>query len=166
MTQIRFPRIGVARRMRWAGFTVGVLALSAWGRVLANDYPKTSVPDSGDRITLKMAETVAAQIKGARVVAVVPNGSMRPIFETKAYLLVESTSYESLRVGDIVTFEDSAHKTVVVERVLEKRGDVVWGAVDRTGNPGSATALSTHEVSRVFAILYANGSSPSGSDRR
>ena len=135
-------------------------------RALANDGPAAPASAVDERAALKMAQDVAAQIKGARVVAVQPNGSMRPIFEEKAYLLVEPTSYASLRVGDIVTFDDPARKTVVVQRILEKRGDTLWSAADRSGDPHSASALLTREVSRVFAIIYANGSFGSAPDIR
>jgi len=151
-------RIRLARPSRCAGFGVLAFALTVCVRLLANDGPVALAPVTDENAALQMARNVAAQIKGARVVAVQPNGSMRPIFEEKAFLLVEPTSYANLRVGDIVTFDDPARKTVVVQRILEKRGDTLWSAADRSANPHSASALLTREVSRVFAIIYANGS--------
>ena len=84
------------------GLAVLAFALALGSRALASDGPAAPVANGSDIAALKMAQNVAAQIKGARVVAVQPNGSMRPIFEEKAYLLVEPASYESLRIGDIV----------------------------------------------------------------
>lgn len=145
------------RRLR-AGVAAMAFGLTLCVRVLAKDGPAAPASAADERATLKMAQNVAAQIKGARVVEVQPNGSMQPIFEEKAYLLVEPAAYASLRVGDIVTFDDPARNTVVVQRILEKRGDTLWSAADRSGSPGSAAALNPREVSRVFAIIYANGS--------
>ena len=158
MELTRPPRIRPARSPLRAGWAVVAFGLAVCGRALADDGPATPAPVVDENAALKMARNVAAQIKGARVVAVQPNGSMRPIFEEKAFLLVEPASYASLRIGDIVTIDDPVRKTVVVQRILEKRGDTVWSATDRSGNPGSASALLTREVSRVFAIIYANGS--------
>ena len=144
----------------------GALALAVCACVLAAESPAQPAATMDEGAALKIAQRVAAQVKGAQVVAVQPNGSMRPIFEEKAFLLVAPASYESLCVGDIVTFNDPASHTVVVQRILEKRGDTLRGPTDRAGSADSTAVPGTREVSRVFAIIYANGSAQAGPVRR
>lgn len=100
---------------------------------------------------LKLAQTVADQIKGARVIAVTPNGSMRPIFEQSAYLVAEPVRYPELRVGDIVTYEHPKLHVTVVQRVLEKRGETFWTHDHESANIAIA---AEKELMRVFTIIY------------
>ena len=105
------------------------------------------------------ADAVSRQIKGAKVVAVQPNGNMRPVFETNALLVVEPARAENLRVGDIVTYEHPKLQETVVQRVLEKRDGLLLGD---GGKPLSSPEISS-ELMRVVVILYVRDGTGVGS---
>jgi len=98
-----------------------------------------------------VAEAVADQIKGAKVIAVNPNGSMRAIFSERAYVIAEPVRYEDLRIGDIVVYEHAKLHATVVHRVLEKRGDLFWG---QTSQSDGAMLARENGLMRVFTIIY------------
>lgn len=105
-----------------------------------------------------VADAVCRQIKGGKVVAVEPNGNLRPVFETKALLVVEPQRAENLRVGDIVTYEHPTLGGTVVQRVLEKRDGQLVGD---GGKPLSSPEISS-DLMRVVVILYVRETSAAG----
>lgn len=87
-----------------------------------------------------MAEAVARQIKGTKVVAVTANGSLKPVFDEDAFLVVEPTRPEAVKVGDIVMYEQPATRAPVVQRVIKLRDLPAAG-------PGA--------MMRIVVIIYA-----------
>jgi len=113
--------------------------------------PKKAPAALDARSALKLAQAVANQIKGARVIAVAPNGSMRPIFEQNAYLVAEPVRYDDLHVGDLVTYEHPKLHITVVQRVAEKRGATFWTQDRKSADMAIA---AEQELMRVFTIIY------------
>lgn len=101
------------------------------------------------------ATVLANQIKGARVFSVLATGSMRPMFDEKAFLVAEPVSFEALRVGDIVTYKHPRLHVIVVHRILEKRGDAFWSKGDYNTRMDDVYVTRENYVMRVFAIIYA-----------
>lgn len=104
------------------------------------------------------ATAIAFQIKGAQVMTVAPTGSMRPIFDEKAYVVVEPASFEDLRVGDIVTYLHPNLHQIVVHRILEQRGDSFWTKGDHNDRMDNVYVTRENYLMRVFAIIYARES--------
>lgn len=107
------------------------------------------------RAALAAARAVAAQVPGAKVSTVMPSGSMRPMFNERAFLVAEPVRYEDLDVGDIVTFWHPKQQRVIVHRILEKRSAGYWTKGDFNDRPDDMYVKPEHQVMRVFAIIYA-----------
>lgn len=104
---------------------------------------------------LLMANTIASQIPGAKVFTVLPTGSMRPMFDEKAFVVVEPADYDDLRIGDIVTYEHPRMRTVIVHRILERTEDGYWTKGDFNDRPDDVYVTRSNYRMRVFAIIYA-----------
>lgn len=104
---------------------------------------------------LAAARAVAAQVPGSQISTVLPTGSMRPLFNERAFLVTEPTRYEDLVVGDIITFWHPQRQSVIVHRVLEKRSAGLWTKGDFNDRPDDMYVKPEHKVMRVFAIIYA-----------
>ncbi len=107
------------------------------------------------RQALIMANSIAAQIPGGKVFAVQPTGSMRPMFDEKAFVVVEPAAYEDLQVGDIVIYEHPRLRTMIVHRILEKRDEGCWTKGDYNSAPDDVYVTRTNYRMRLFAIIYA-----------
>lgn len=104
---------------------------------------------------LTAATLIAGRIPGAKVVSVLPTGSMRPMFDQKAFLVVEPANYEDLRVGDIITYEHPKLRTPVVHRIIEKRSEGYWTKGDYNSRPDDEYVTRANYLMRVCAIIYA-----------
>ena len=103
-----------------------------------------------------MALTVAAQMPGSSVATVRATGSMRPLFDEGALLILESVPYDSLRVGDIVTYEHPETHALIVHRLYEKRGDKYWPKGDHNARMDDAYVTRENFRMRVCGIIYMN----------
>lgn len=108
---------------------------------------------------LAAANAIALHVRGAKVFTVLPTGSMRPLFDEKAFVVVEPARYEELRVGDIVTYLHPKLRTPVVHRILEKRAEGYWTKGDHNSQPDDIYVTPQNYMMRVFAIIYARESS-------
>ncbi len=101
-----------------------------------------------------VAWTVAGQLPGATVGTVRSTGSMRPLFDEHALLILEAAPYDSLRIGDIVTYVHPQTGVLIVHRLLEKRGDAFWAKGDYNGRMDDAYVTRENYRMRVCGILY------------
>lgn len=104
---------------------------------------------------LVAATTIAAHVRGARVLTVLPTGSMRPMFDEKAYLVVAPAPFASVRVGDIITFKHPRLGAPVVHRVMEKHGRRLWTKGDHNTRPDDVYVTEGNYQDRVIAVIYA-----------
>lgn len=104
---------------------------------------------------LAAAMAVAAQVQGATVCTVQPMGSMRPMFNERAFLVSEPVQYADLQVGDIVTYWHPTRQVSIVHRILEKRSGGFWTKGDYNDRPDDIYVTPRSHVRRVFAIIYA-----------
>lgn len=84
---------------------------------------------------------------------VLATGSMRPLFDQHALLILEAAPYDSLRVGDIVTYVFPGTGQLIVHRLLEKRGDNFWAKGDHNGRMDNAYVTRANYRMRVCGIL-------------
>ena len=113
------------------------------------------------RSALAAAYAIAAQVRGAQVYTVMPTGSMRPMFDQKAFVVVEPASYDDLRVGDIITYIHPRLNTPVIHRIMEKDGDEFWTKGDHNARPDDVYVNRKNYRMRVFAVIYAREDSNS-----
>lgn len=127
-------------------------------------HSRTIAPTSGmDADTaLRVATAIAGQVKGARVMTISRTGSMRPILDGNAIIVVEPTAYDDLRVGDIITYEHPGLHQVIVHRILEKRGDTFWTKGDHNDRMDNVYVTRENYLMRVFAIVYSQDDVVSG----
>lgn len=104
---------------------------------------------------LAAANAVAAQVPGAEVFTVLPTGSMRPMFNERAFLVSEPVNYADLEVGDIITYWHPKRLRPIVHRILEKRGAGFWTKGDFNDRPDDVYVTQKSRIMRVFAIIYA-----------
>ena len=107
------------------------------------------------RAALAAAYSIAAQVRGAQVFTVMPTGSMRPMFDQKAFVVVEPAPYDDLRVGDIITYIHPRLNTPVIHRIMEKDGDEFWTKGDHNSRPDNVYVNRQNYRMRVFAVIYA-----------
>lgn len=114
-------------------------------------------PSSGldARSALVAASTIASRIQGGQVMTVLPTGSMRPMFDQKAFLVLEPAPFEQLRVGDVVTFIHPKVGAPVVHRIFEKHGASFWTKGDHNKRPDSEYVTASNYRMRVVAVIYA-----------
>jgi signal peptidase I len=120
-------------------------------RETAKAAPSSTLDSRAAFIT---ATSIAAQIKGARVMTVAATGSMRPMFDEKAYLVVEPASFENLQIGDVVTYVHPKVAGTVVHRIVEKRGDRFWTKGDFNSHMDSVYVTRENYSMRVCAVVY------------
>ncbi len=113
-------------------------------------------PSSGldARSALVAANTIAAHIPGARVFTVMATGSMRPTFDEKAFLVVEPTPFDELKVGDVITFLHPKMGAPIVHRIFEKRGESFWTKGDYNARPDNEYVTRGNYGMRVVAVIY------------
>jgi signal peptidase I len=116
------------------------------------EAPRSKLPPQA---ALAAAMAVAAQVPGATVCTVQPTGSMRPMFNERAFLVSEPVKYDELQVGDIVTYWHPARNVSIVHRILEKKSGGFWTKGDYNDRPDDIYLTPRSHVRRVFAIIYA-----------
>lgn len=84
-----------------------------------------------------------------------PTGSMRPMFNERAFLVLEPVKYDELQVGDIVTYWHPTRQISIVHRIMEKRAGGYWTKGDYNDRPDDVYITPQTHVRRVFAIIYA-----------
>lgn len=107
------------------------------------------------RAALAAAVAIASQVRGAQIYTVMPTGSMRPMFDQKAYVVAEPAPFEDLRVGDIITYRHPKLNTPVIHRILEKDGDEFWTKGDHNPRLDNVYVTRQNYCMRVFAVIYA-----------
>jgi hypothetical protein len=104
----------------------------------------------------RLAQTLALLVPDSTVSLVTPTKSMVPVFDSNAFVLLEKTRYQDLRVGDIVTFRHPNYPLPIVHRIVEKRGDRFWTKGDGNVHMDDVYLTQENFLQRVFAIVYAN----------
>jgi len=127
-------------------------------RATLDQSPHSSV---SARAALAAAYAIASQVPGAQVFTVMPTGSMRPMFDQKAFVVVEPAPYEDLRVGDIITYMHPQLNTPVIHRIMEKDGQEFWTKGDHNARPDNVYVNHKNYRMRVFAVIYAREDSNS-----
>lgn len=114
---------------------------------------------TGDRALLAAA-VLSHTVSGTVVYRVSESGSMRPLFDGNAVLLTEPAPFESLEIGDIITYRHPTRDEVVVHRILERRGEAFWTKGDH--NPAMDDVMVTRDnyLQRVYAIIYGERGAP------
>jgi signal peptidase I len=113
---------------------------------------------------LKVATAARFMVPGASMLTVMPTGSMKPVFDERAILLMEPARFDDLKIGDIVTYKHPQYGLPVVHRILEKRGDKFWAKGDNNGRMDEVYITRQNYEARVFGIIYAR--EPSGQAQR
>lgn len=142
----------------------GAVALAGDGepaRRAATESPSSSL---GWARALRAATAAKLMVDGAALLAVMPTGSMEPMFNERAILLMEPARFEDLKIGDVVTYRNPRYGLLVVHRILEKRGDKFWSKGDNNGRMDLVYITRENYGARVFGIIYAN--EPSAQARR
>jgi len=106
-------------------------------------------------VALRVAQTIADQISGAQILTVMPTGSMRPMFDEKALLVVEPTPFEHLQTGDVVTFLHPRLGLPIVHRIVEKHPGFFRTKGDHNFRPDDVAVTAKDYQMRVVAVIYA-----------
>jgi hypothetical protein len=85
------------------------------------------------------ATTIAKRVQGGEVLSVLPTGGMRQTFDEKALVVLEPARLETLRAGDIISYEHADLHQRVVQRVLK---------------PSDLKIAPTTPVKRVVVVIY------------
>jgi signal peptidase I len=112
---------------------------------------------------LKVATVARLMVKGASQSAVMPSGSMEPVFNQRAILVLEAAKFDDLKVGDIVTYRHPSYGLLVVHRIIEKRGNRFWAKGDSNDHMDTAYITRENFVARVYCIVYASESATQAS---
>lgn len=109
---------------------------------------------------IKAATAARYLVPGSKLMTVMPTGSMKPMFDERAVLIMEPAGFETLKVGDIVTFLHPRHKMPVVHRIVEKRGDSFWTKGDGNGRRDDIWITRENYQARVCGVIYAREAVP------
>jgi len=142
----------------------GAVALASNGAPMLRDSPEAPSSSLGWDNALRAATAAKLMVDGAGLIAVMPTGSMEPMFNERAILLMEPARFEDLKVGDVVTFRDPGIGLIVVHRILERHGDKFWSKGDNNGRMDRVYITRENYGARVFGIIYAR--EPSAQARR
>jgi signal peptidase len=105
---------------------------------------------------LQAANAARLMVKGSALLTVMPTGSMEPMFNERAILLMEPARFEDLKIGDVVTYKNPRFGLLVVHRILEKHGDKFWSKGDNNGRMDQVYITRENYGARVFGIIYAH----------
>ena len=104
---------------------------------------------------LRAAKAATLMVEGSDLMTVMPTGSMEPMFNERAILLMEPAPFDDLKVGDVVTYKSTRHGMMVVHRIVEKHGDKFWAKGDGNGRMDRVYITRGNYGERVFGIIYA-----------
>jgi len=107
---------------------------------------------------VRAANAVRYMIPGSSLMTVMATGSMKPMFDERAVLIMENAAFEDLKVGDIVTYLHPKHKVPVVHRIIEQREGAFWCKGDNNGQADEVAITRENFQARVFGIVYARES--------
>ena len=133
-----------------------VVALSDQPVIRRSD-PATPTSSLTPQRGLQLARLISLVKKRSTYCTVLPTGSMRPIFDEKAVLLLEDAPFDSLRVGDIVTYRHPLLGVPVVHRLVAKDGDRFWSKGDANGRMDNVYVTRDNYLKRVYGVLYTSG---------
>ena len=102
------------------------------------------------------ALVAAATVPKTKVFTVQPTGSMRPLFDEHAILLVEAAPFEDLKIGDIVLFDDARRGITIVHRIIQQKGDGFWTKGDHNGRMDDILVTRKNYQGRLYGIVYAS----------
>jgi len=108
---------------------------------------------------LRVATAARFMVQGSSMLTVMPTGSMKPVFDERAILLMEPAKFDDLKIGDIVTYKHPRYGMPVVHRIQEKRGDKFWAKGDNNGRMDEVYITRQNYEARVFGIIYAREAS-------
>jgi len=109
------------------------------------------------RTAQSIAESTASKVPGSCVAVVRATGSMRPLFDENALLILEPVPFSALRVGDIVTYVHPRTHELIVHRLIEKHSDGFWIKGDHNGRMDDTVVTPENYRMRVCGILYSSG---------
>jgi len=126
-------------------------ALAANGDGRAGLAPSSTLDWSA---ATKVATAVRYMVPGSHLMTVMPTGSMKPVFDERSMLVIEPAPFDSLQVGDIVTYRHPRFGLPVVHRITEKRGDQFWSQGDNNSRGDDVLITRENYEGRVFSIVY------------
>lgn len=103
---------------------------------------------------LRLAKLVCSFMPRSSYCFVLPTGSMKPLFGDKVILLLESAPFETLHVGDIVTYRHPRMKTFVVHRLVAEDCDRFRSKGDANQYADDVCVTRHNYRQRVFGIIY------------
>ena len=137
----------------------GAVALAAGDT--SNRHTQSCAPSSNLEWAnaLRVATAARFMVQGSSMLTVMPTGSMKPVFDERAILLMEPAKFDDLKIGDIVTYKHPRYGMPVVHRIQEKRGDKFWAKGDNNGRMDEVYITRQNYEARVFGIIYAREAS-------
>jgi signal peptidase I len=142
----------------------GAVAFASKGALARGEYAESPSSSLCWADALRVATAARLMVDGASLVTVMPTGSMEPMFNERAILIMEHARFEDLRIGDVVTYRNPRFGLLVVHRILEKHGDKYWSKGDNNGRMDRVYITRENYGARVFGIIYAR--EPSAQARR
>jgi len=106
----------------------------------------------------RAANAAHLMISGSSLMTVMPTGSMKPVFDENAVLMVEPASFDELKVGDIITYRHPSHEQPVVHRIIKRDGDRFWTQGDNNGRADEVCITRDNYEGRVFGMIFAKES--------
>lgn len=135
----------------------GVVAMSDQPVLQRSSYAMTPSSSLTFAKGVQIARLISLVKRQSTYCTVLPTGSMRPIFDEKAVLLLENAPFDSLKVGDIVTYRHPILGVPVVHRLVAREGDRFWSKGDANGRMDNVYVTRENYLKRVFGVLYTNG---------
>lgn len=148
-------RLEAALTVRFAS-QGGVVALSDQP-VLHRDSQETPTSSLTEQRARQIAQLISLVKRKSTYCSVLPTGSMRPIFDDKSILLLEDAPFDSLKVGDIVTYRHPRLGVPVVHRLVAKDGDRFWSKGDANGRMDNVYVTRENYLRRVYGVIYSGG---------
>ncbi len=142
--------------MRFAERTTAV-ALSDQPEIREGALDDTPTSDLTYRQGKQLAQLISLVEHKTSYCTVLPTGSMKPIFDEKAVLLMEDAPFDDLKVGDIVTYRHPRLGVPVVHRLVAKDGDRFWSKGDANGRVDDVYVTRQNYLRRVYGVIYTDG---------
>jgi signal peptidase len=131
---------------------VAMAGSNGFGRYSSAESPSSTLDWAS---ALRAAMAAKLMVEGSEIMTVMPTGSMEPMFNERAILLMEPAPYDDLKVGDVVTYKNPQYGLMVVHRIVEKHGDKFWSKGDNNGRMDRVYITRENYGARVFGIIYA-----------